>query len=108
MKLDAAFDRAVARLDADDTVYQFDTSRNYNPYPKLGTIQASLLQINSADDFINPPELGISDRDIRLVPHGSFVPLPITEQPRGHGTHTLPAIWQRSLKELLQSSEPEP
>ena len=106
--LDAALDRAVAHLDANDMIYQFDSSRNYNPYPKLGTIRAPLLQINSADDFINPPELGISDRDIHLVPRGRFVLLPVTEQTRGHGTHTLPAIWQGYLRQLLESSAPKP
>ena len=99
-----ALDRVVPTLDADDMYYQFNSSRDYNPYPKLGTIQAPLLQINSADDFINPPELHISDKDIHLVPHGRFVLLPITEQTRGHGTHTLPAIWQGYLKQLLAES----
>ena len=105
--LDTTLDRAVAQLDANDMIYQFDASRNYNPYPKLGTIQAPLLQINSADDFINPPELHIADRDIHLVPHGRFVLLPITEQTRGHGTHTLPGIWQGYLRQLLEASGPK-
>ena len=87
-------------------IYQFASSRNYNPYPKLGTITAPLTQINSADDFINPPELHISDQAIHLVPKGEFVLLPITEQTRGHGTHTLPAIWQGHLKDLLDRSAP--
>ena len=106
--LDTTLDRAVTRLDANDTIYQFDASRNYNPYPKLGTIEAQLLQINSADDFINPPELHIADQDIHLVPHGRFVLLPITEQTRGHGTHSLPAIWQGYLEQLLEASAPKP
>ncbi len=97
-------DRSVPRLDANDMYYQFASSRNYNPYPKLATITAPLVQINSADDFINPPELHISDRAIHLVPHARFVLLPITEQTRGHGTHTLPAIWQGELKQLLDES----
>ena len=102
--LKAFLDRSVPRLDANDMYYQFASSRNYNPYPKLATITAPLVQINSADDFINPPELHISDKAIHLVPHGRFVLLPITEQTRGHGTHTLPAIWQGELKQLLDAS----
>lgn len=106
--LEKALHRVVPTLDADDMYYQFNSSRNYNPYPKLGTIQAYLLQINSADDFINPPELHISDKDIHLVPHGRFILLPISQQTRGHGTHSLPAIWQGYLKQLLVESVPRP
>ncbi len=81
-------DRGVAGLDANDMLYQFDASRNYNPYPKLATIAAPVVQINSADDFINPPELHISDRAIHLLPHGRFVLLPITRaHPRARYAH---------------------
>jgi homoserine O-acetyltransferase len=96
---------ALPRLDANDLLYQLDASREYNPLPKLETIKAPLLAINSADDFINPPELGIIEREIKRVKNGRFVLLPVTEQTRGHGTHTLAAIWQGYLKELLNSSE---
>jgi homoserine O-acetyltransferase len=96
---------AVARLDANDLLYQVDSSREYNPAPKLETIKAPLVAINSADDVINPPELGIIEREIKRVKHGRFILLPITDQTRGHGTHTLPAIWQQYLKELLAESE---
>ena len=106
--LAAALERSVPRLDANDMYYQFASSRNYDPSAKLATITAPLLQINSADDFINPPELHIADTAIRQVPHGRFVLLPITEQTRGHGTHTLPALWQGYLKQLLGQSEPRP
>jgi len=95
---------AVARLDANDLLYQLDSSREYNPQPKLELIKAPLLAINSADDFINPPELGIIEREIKHVKNGRFIDLPITEQTRGHGTHTLPAIWQGYLRELLDKS----
>jgi homoserine O-acetyltransferase len=95
---------AVARLDANDLLYQLDSSREYNPAPKLETIKAPLLAINSADDLINPPELGIIEQEIKRVKHGRFVLLPITDQTRGHGTHTLPAIWQQYLKALLDES----
>jgi homoserine O-acetyltransferase len=95
---------AVARLDANDLLYQLDASREYNPSPKLEKIQVPLLAINSADDVINPPELGLMEREIKRVKRGRFILLPITDQTRGHGTHTLPAIWQGYLKELLDES----
>jgi homoserine O-acetyltransferase/O-succinyltransferase len=95
---------AVARLDANDLLYQVDASREYNPAPKLETIKAPLIAVNSADDFINPPELGIIEREIKRVKRGRFVMLPITEQTRGHGTHTIASIWQGYLKELLEES----
>jgi homoserine O-acetyltransferase len=91
-------------LDANDMIYQFEASRDYDPQPRLGAIRAPLLAINSADDQINPPELGIVDREMRNVPHGRFVLLPITPQTRGHGTHTLPAIWGSYLTDLLAHS----
>jgi len=95
----------LARTDANDMLYQFDASRDYNPAPKLETIKAPLIAINSADDMINPPELGLLDREIKRVKHGRYVLIPISDQTRGHGTHTLPAIWQQHLKELLAESE---
>jgi len=91
--------------DANDMLYYFDASRNYNPEPQLEKIAAPLTAINSADDTINPPELKIIDRDIQRVKNGKFVLLPITDQTRGHGTHSLPAIWGNHLAELLQRSE---
>jgi homoserine O-acetyltransferase len=95
---------AVARLDANDLLYQIDCSREYNPEPKLESIKAPLIAINSADDFINPPELGIIEREIKRVKRGRFVMIPISDQTRGHGTHTIPAIWQGYLKTLLEES----
>ena len=96
---------AVARLDANDLLYQLDSSREYNPSPKLESIRAPLVAINSADDVINPPELGLIEREIKRVKRGRFILIPISDQTRGHGTHTLPAIWQGYLKELLAESE---
>lgn len=95
---------AIARLDANDLLYQLDSSRDYNPLPKLEAIKAPLLAVNSADDFINPPELGIIENQIKRVKRGRHVLLPITEQTRGHGTHTIASIWQVYLKELLEES----
>ena len=88
-------------------IYYLDASRNYNPEPKLETIKAPVLWINSADDFVNPPELGIPEREIKKVKNGRFILLPITDQTRGHGTHSLPAIWQKYLAELLEASAPK-
>ncbi len=95
---------AVARLDANDLLYQLDSSRDYNPAPRLELIKAPLVAINSADDVINPPELGIIEKEIKRVKHGRFFLLPITDQTRGHGTHTLPAIWEGYLKQLLEET----
>ena len=76
----------------------------YNPSPKLETIKAPLVAVNSADDLINPPELGLMEREIKRVGRGRYVLLPITDETRGHGTHTLPAIWQNNLAALLEES----
>ena len=91
--------------DANDMLYYFDASRNYNPEPQLEKITAPLIAINSADDTINPPELKIIDRDIQRVKNGKFILLPITDQTRGHGTHSWPAIWGSYLEELLKRSQ---
>jgi homoserine O-acetyltransferase/O-succinyltransferase len=90
--------------DANDMLYYFDASRNYNPEPLLDKITAPLTAVNSADDQINPPELKVIDTDIQRVKKGQFVLLPITDATRGHGTHSLPAIWGNYLAELLQRS----
>jgi homoserine O-acetyltransferase len=93
-----------ATLDVNDLLYQVDASRDYDPSPRLGTIVAPLVHVNSADDFINPPELGIAEREIQKVKHGRFVLLPASEQTHGHGTHTWAAVWQQYLGELLKAS----
>ncbi|HJY86084.1 MAG TPA: alpha/beta fold hydrolase [Candidatus Acidoferrales bacterium] len=94
----------LATTDANDLLYQVNASRNYNPSPALEKIKVPVVFINSADDFINPPELGIAEREIKKVPHGRFVLLPITDQTRGHGTHTFAAVWKSYLAELLEAS----
>jgi homoserine O-acetyltransferase len=98
--------KLVSRYDANDMIYQFESSRDYDPQPALGKIVAPLFAINSADDQINPPELGIAEREIRNVARGRFVLLPITPATRGHGTHTIPAIWGSYLGQLLTESAP--
>ena len=106
---DRAFDNAVrgqlARLDANDVLYTYDSSRDYDPAPKLEAIKAPLVAINSADDQVNPPELGIVEREIKRVKRGRFVLIPISDRTRGHGTHSLPALWQEHLAALLEESK---
>jgi homoserine O-acetyltransferase len=91
-------------FDANDTLYAVSASRNYNPAPQLEKITAPVMWVNSADDFINPPELGIAEREIKRVKNGRFVLLPISDQTHGHGTHSYAAVWQQYLKELLEAS----
>jgi homoserine O-acetyltransferase len=95
----------LATLDANDFLYAVSSSRNYNPSPKLETIKAPVMFVNSADDFINPPELGIAEHEIKRVKKGKFVLIPASDQTHGHGTHTWAAIWQQCLKELLEESK---
>jgi homoserine O-acetyltransferase/O-succinyltransferase len=97
--------RGVKTHDANDVLYAFDASRNYNPEPQLEKITVPLTAVNSADDTINPPELKILDRDIQRVKNGKYILLPITPETRGHGTHSWPAIWGDHLRDLLQRSE---
>jgi homoserine O-acetyltransferase len=96
--------RETSSLDANDLLYAVNASRNYDPSPNLDKITAPVMFINSADDFINPPELGIAEREIKKVRRGRFALLPISDQTHGHGTHTDAAVWQRYLKELLDES----
>ncbi len=109
-KSDAVFDGAVTDslhgADANDLLYQLEASRDYDPAPGLEKIRAPLLAINFADDLINPPELGILEREIKRVPHGRAIVIPMTPQSRGHGTHTVAAVWKEHLAELLRSSAP--
>jgi len=109
---DTAFDQTMksrlASTDANDLLYQVDASRDYNPEPNLEKITTHLLAVNSADDAVNPPELVIVEKDIKRVKNGRFVLLPITDETRGHGTHTIASIWQKYLSELLAESERKP
>jgi homoserine O-acetyltransferase/O-succinyltransferase len=97
--------RQLEDLDANDFLYQVNASRDYDPSAGLEKIKAPLLHINSGDDFINPPELGIAEREIKRVKNGRFVLLPASEQTHGHGTHTWAAVWQQYLAQLLDSSK---
>jgi len=105
---DATLDRAIANsvktADANDVLYQVEASRDYDPGPDLEKIRAPLLAVNSADDLINPPELGILQREIKRVSRGRAVVVPLSPETRGHGTHTVAAVWKRYLDELLTAS----
>jgi homoserine O-acetyltransferase len=107
-KSDAVFDAAVADAlrgaDANDVLYQLEASHDYDPARGLEKIRAPLLAINFADDLINPPELGILEREIKRVPHGRALVIPVTPLSRGHGTHTVAAVWKEHLAELLRSA----
>lgn len=103
--LTKAVDADLAELDANDTLYAVSASRNYDPSANLERITVPVMWLNSADDFINPPELGIAQKMAPRLPHGRFIMIPISDQTRGHGTHTLAAVWQDHLAELLKESE---
>ncbi|HEV2642710.1 MAG TPA: alpha/beta fold hydrolase [Candidatus Elarobacter sp.] len=92
----------MATTDANDFLYQFEASRDYDPSHDLEKIRAPLVAINSADDLVNPPELGLMESLIPQVRNGRFVLIPTSDRTRGHGTHSLPAIWKSHLAELLQ------
>ena len=107
-RADAGLDAFVAAVlktgDANDFLYALEASSDYDPGPNLEKIQVPLVAVNSADDLINPPELGILEREIRRVPHGRAVVLPLSDQTRGHGTHTLAALWKDQLEALLKET----
>ena len=90
--------------DANDLLYAVASSRDYDPSKGLEKISAPVMFINSADDFINPPELGIAQAEVRRVKRGRFVLLPVTDETRGHGTHTQAKVWKQYLEELLKES----
>ncbi|HKF47349.1 MAG TPA: alpha/beta fold hydrolase [Terracidiphilus sp.] len=106
--VDRYLDRTMAQTDANNMVFYLNASRNYNPEPKLETIKAPVLWINSADDFINPPELSIAEKEVKRMPHAKFVLIPTSDRTRGHGTHTDAAIWKDYLAEFMRETEPRP
>jgi homoserine O-acetyltransferase/O-succinyltransferase len=94
----------VKTADANDVLYAVAASRDYDPGPALGNIRAPLIAINSADDLINPPELGILEREIKRVRDGRAVVIPSSDKTRGHGSHTVAALWKEHLVDLLKRS----
>jgi homoserine O-acetyltransferase/O-succinyltransferase len=108
-KTDEVLDKFVEQIvkadDANDVLYAVEASHDYDPGPNLEKIRAPLLAINSADDLINPPELGILEREIKRVPHGRAVVIPMSDKTRGHGSHTIARLWKDQLLELLRETE---
>ncbi|MEA2239302.1 MAG: homoserine O-acetyltransferase/O-succinyltransferase [Thermoanaerobaculia bacterium] len=94
----------TASTDAGDLLYAIESSRDYDPSTQLERITAPLLAINSADDFINPPELRIMENAIKRVPHGRYLLLPVSDATRGHGTHTWAPLWEKPLREFLEET----
>jgi homoserine O-acetyltransferase len=93
--------------DANDMIYYLDASRNYDPSPRLEQIKAPMLWINSADDYVNPPELGIAEKMVKRIAKGRFILIPISDATRGHGTHTMAAVWKDYLAEFMEKTEPK-
>jgi homoserine O-acetyltransferase/O-succinyltransferase len=100
--LDASFANQQGRkTDPNDAIYWYDSSRHYNPSPNLAKITVPVLWINSADDFINPPELGIAEREVAKMPRARFIMIPASPETKGHGSHTWAKFWKADLAKLL-------
>lgn len=99
----AYLEQRMASTDANDFLYQFDASRDYDPSSHLARILAPALFINSADDQVNPPELGLAESLAKQMPKTRFIMLPISPDTRGHGTHSLPRVWGTHLADFLAS-----
>jgi homoserine O-acetyltransferase len=110
VKTDEVLDKFVEQIvkadDANDVLYALEASRDYDPGQNLEKIRAPLVAINFADDLINPPELGILEREIKRVAHGRAVVVPFSEKTRGHGSHTIAGLWKDELLKLLKESSP--
>lgn len=102
--LDKFVNEYVKTADANDILYALESSRDYDPGPNLEKIRAPLLAINSADDLINPPELGILEREMKRLPDGRAIVLPLSDKTHGHGSHTLAILWKDELAKLLERS----
>jgi homoserine O-acetyltransferase/O-succinyltransferase len=98
-------ERQLSELDANDLLYQAAASRDYDASGALDKILVPVMWINSADDFINPPELGIAEREVKKIKNARFVLLPASAETHGHGTYSWPAVWQQYLSELLGQTE---
>ena len=92
---------ALQRFDANDLLYAFDASRDYDPSSHMREITAPVLAINSADDLINPPVLHLVPPLIAEVPHAKFIVIPEGPNTHGHGTHSYPAVWGQYLRDFL-------
>ena len=105
--VDRYLERTMAVTDANNLIFYVNASRNYDPSPRLDRITAPVLWINSADDYINPPELGIAEKMVKRMPNARFILIPISDATRGHGTHTVAAVWKDYLAEFMQNTEPK-
>lgn len=99
--LEQSFNARIGAIDANDALYYIDASRNYDPSPTLEKITVPVLWVNSADDFINPPELGLAEQLVKRMPKARFVLIPASTETRGHGTHTAAKFWKADLAKLL-------
>jgi homoserine O-acetyltransferase len=90
--------------DANDVIYRLESSRTYNPAPLLSRVTVPVTWVNSADDFINPPNLRIAEAEVRKMPRARFVLIPETAETRGHSTHTWALFWKDELVKLLERS----
>jgi homoserine O-acetyltransferase len=90
--------------DANDFIYQWESSRDYNASPGLERIEAALLAINSADDERNPPETGLMERELKRVKNARLYLIPASEETRGHGTTGMAKFWKQQVQELLQTA----
>lgn len=97
--------RFCATSDANNILYAVEASADYDPGPALEKITAPLLAINTADDLINPPDLGILGREIKRVPNGRAILIPESEQTVGHGSHTRAVLWKKEMEEFLHSTD---
>jgi homoserine O-acetyltransferase len=97
----ADVEQRALSLDANDLLYQLNASRNYDPSPQLENITVPVMWINSFDDFINPPELGIAEKQAQRLKNGTFILLR-NEQTHGHGTHTWAVFWKPYLQQILE------
>jgi homoserine O-acetyltransferase/O-succinyltransferase len=98
-------EKDIAGRDANDALYQYDSSRTYNPWSNLEKITAPMVWINSADDFINPPELGLAEKALPRLKTTTYRLIPSSPETRGHSTHTWAKFWKTDLIDLLKRTE---
>src|SRR3954469_20855973 len=104
-EIDAYVENWLRTGDANDQLYALESSFDYDPGPGLEKIKAPLFAVNSADDLVNPPEIGLLEKEITRVPKGRAIMIPLSDRTAGHGTHTIAAIWKEYLVELLRLTE---
>jgi homoserine O-acetyltransferase/O-succinyltransferase len=103
--IDTYVEHGMKTVDANDLLYAVAASYDYDPGPDLEKITAPLLAVNSADDLVNPPELGILEHEITRVPHGRAIIVPYSDRTHGHASHTYAVLYKAYLEELLKSPQ---